>query len=94
MNKKAVFYGVRVGRKPGVYTSWEDCQKNVDHFSGADFKKFKTESEAAEFVRLYTPPKNENTKEGTTANQNKSHEKEHLRFRVLFDPLTFPAYEF
>ena len=26
------FYVVFVGRKPGVYLSWEDCHPQVDHF--------------------------------------------------------------
>jgi hypothetical protein len=34
------FYGVRVGRKPGIYLSWPDCEAQVLGFSGASYKGF------------------------------------------------------
>ncbi len=52
MAKKAnKFYAVRCGRVPGVYTSWEDCKKQVYGFGGASYKGFLTEAEAEAFVR-------------------------------------------
>ena len=36
----AKYYAVKVGARTGVFTSWEECQKAVDGFSGAKFKKF------------------------------------------------------
>lgn len=48
MGKK--FYGVRVGRKVGVYETWKECQKQTVHFSGAEFKSFPTREEAEEWV--------------------------------------------
>ena len=36
------YYVVFVGKKPGVYDSWEDCKAQTDGFSGARFKSFKT----------------------------------------------------
>ena len=44
------YYAVRVGRKPGIYGSWSECNAQVSHFPYARFKKFSTESEAQEFV--------------------------------------------
>ncbi|XP_070556831.1 ribonuclease H1-like [Ptychodera flava] len=44
------FYAVRVGRKPGIYATWDDCQKQVTGFSGARFKKFPTQNEAEAFI--------------------------------------------
>ena len=44
------YYGVKNGRKPGVYLSWEDCKKQIDGFSGAIYKKFKTKKEAQDFI--------------------------------------------
>lgn len=41
---------VRVGRKPGVYTSWDECAAQVNGFQGARHKKFPTEAEARAFV--------------------------------------------
>lgn len=44
------FYAVRFGRKPGVYTSWPQCQEQTKGFSGAIFKSFSTKKEAEDFV--------------------------------------------
>ena len=44
------FYAVRVGRTPGIYNSWDDCKAQIDGFSGATYKSFKTAAEAAEFM--------------------------------------------
>ena len=46
----AKYYAVRVGARTGVFTSWEECQKAVDGFSGARFKKFHSLEEAEKFV--------------------------------------------
>lgn len=44
------YYAVKVGARTGVFTSWEECQKAVDGFSGAKFKKFHSLEEAERFV--------------------------------------------
>ena len=46
----AKFYAVKVGRTPGIYTTWDDCKKQVDGFPSASYKSFKTANEAAEFL--------------------------------------------
>ena len=43
------YYAVRKGFKPGIYTTWEECKKNVDGFSGAEYKGFMTREEAVSF---------------------------------------------
>ena len=43
-------YAVRKGFKPGVYNSWNECEKQVKGFSGAVYKSFKTFGEARTFV--------------------------------------------
>jgi ribonuclease HI len=35
----ATFYGVWFGKVTGVYESWSECQKQVNKFAGAKFKK-------------------------------------------------------
>jgi len=51
MSAKAnTYYAVRNGRRPGIYSTWEDCEPEVRGFSGAEFKKFKTNTEAVAFV--------------------------------------------
>lgn len=46
----AKFYAVRVGHQPGIYTTWEDCQKQVKGFSKAEFKSFPSLEEAKAFL--------------------------------------------
>lgn len=44
------FYAVKIGKKPGIYNSWADCQQQVNGFKGAIFKSFKTKEEADCFI--------------------------------------------
>lgn len=46
MAKKQKFYVVWRGKKPGIYTSWPDCQKQIVGFERAQFKSFTTRVEA------------------------------------------------
>lgn len=48
MKKK--YYAVAAGRKPGIYNSWEECENQVDGFSNARFKSFKTIDEAKRYL--------------------------------------------
>lgn len=48
MSKK--FYAVKVGKKPGIYLTWDECKEQVDRYSGAIYKSFKTIEEAESFV--------------------------------------------
>lgn len=45
------YYAVKKGRKTGVFTSWDECKKQIDKFSGAIYKSFLTEKEAELFIR-------------------------------------------
>lgn len=45
-----VFYAVKVGKNPGVYNTWDDCQAQVIGFKGSKYKKFKTHEEAMDFI--------------------------------------------
>lgn len=44
------FYAVRVGRQPGIYESWDETHAQVNGYSGAVYKKFKTREEANLFI--------------------------------------------
>lgn len=44
------YYAVAVGRETGIYKTWDGCKKNVDGFSGARFKSFKSQKEAEDFI--------------------------------------------
>lgn len=47
---KKKFYSVRKGLVPGIYTSWEECQQNIENFPGAEYKGFQTKEEAEAFL--------------------------------------------
>ena len=43
-------YAVKCGRKPGIYKTWAECQKQVIKYPGAIFKSFNTMEEANRFL--------------------------------------------
>lgn len=43
---KQKYYVVWKGRKPGIYTSWAECEQQVKGFVGAEFKVFGSLAEA------------------------------------------------
>ena len=45
-----MFYAVAKGRQPGVFNTWNDCNKSVRGFRGAKYKKFTTLGDANNFV--------------------------------------------
>jgi len=46
--EKNKYYVVWTGLKPGIYKSWNDCQKQIHGFEGAKYKGFKTYETAIE----------------------------------------------
>jgi len=46
------YYAVKVGKSPGIYNSWDACKQNVNGFSGAIYKSFKSIKEAENFIGL------------------------------------------
>lgn len=44
------YYAVKVGKTPGIYNSWDECKANVDGYSEALYKSFKTLQEAKEYM--------------------------------------------
>ncbi len=46
MAAKQKYYVVWVGNKPGIYSSWDACRKQVEGFQGARYKSFTSEKEA------------------------------------------------
>ncbi|MBK9735184.1 MAG: ribonuclease H family protein [Saprospiraceae bacterium] len=69
MAKKQKYYVVWEGIKPGIYLSWEDCQKQIVGYQAAQYKSFDSMAEAEfaikrkyhEFTKktISTTPKNE-----------------------------------
>lgn len=44
------YYAVRKGKTTGIFTTWEDCKKQVAHVSGAEYKSFPTEGQARAYL--------------------------------------------
>lgn len=55
MAAKQKYYVVWCGHNPGIYTSWDDCKREVQGFKGASYKSFKTEAEARQEFILGSP---------------------------------------
>ena len=45
------YYAVKSGRHPGIYSSWNECKRQVIGFKNAVYKKFDNEEDAKEFVK-------------------------------------------
>lgn len=48
--KKKSWYAVKAGRRPGLYRTWADCQREVTGWPGAAFKGFYTKEEAEAYL--------------------------------------------
>ena len=46
------FYAVKKGYHTGIFDTWEECQKEVSGYSGAEFKSFPTKSAAEEYLGI------------------------------------------
>ena len=44
------YYAVARGRNVGIYNTWNECQDQVNNFSGCAFKKFHSKAEAEAFI--------------------------------------------
>lgn len=63
-NKK--YYVVWKGRKPGIYSSWNSCKRQIEKFEGAQYKSFtKLEDAEVAFSKKYEDFKGKNTKKKT-----------------------------
>ena len=44
------YYAVKLGKKPGIYNTWEECRRQVSGYSGAQYKSFTNVDEAKDFI--------------------------------------------
>ncbi|MBU5471420.1 ribonuclease H family protein [Falcatimonas sp. MSJ-15] len=44
------FYAVRKGKKTGIFMKWDECKSQVQGYSAAEYKSFKTREEALEYL--------------------------------------------
>lgn len=56
---KQKYYGVKAGKTPGVYLTWEECKAQVEGFSGATYKSFPTMAEAESYAGVTASPESE-----------------------------------
>ena len=62
------YYAVYKGKtgEPKIFTSWDECKKEVIGFKGAIYKSFTTKEEALNFIKLNSEGRgNKNSKEKT-----------------------------
>lgn len=57
----ATFYGVWVGRNPGVYDSWDKCKQQTDKFPQAKFSKLNANNLQAALLEFNSLNNNNNT---------------------------------
>lgn len=71
MAKKKKYYVVWIGNKPGIYNTWEDCQKQINGFEDAKYKSFETIEEAEKAFednyKNYVSYKKDNSKKAKSA---------------------------
>lgn len=48
MKTKNKFYTVWIGRRPGIYASWDECKLQIFGFENAEYKSFSTYDDAVE----------------------------------------------
>lgn len=44
------YYAVKVGRKTGIFSSWDECKENVLKYEGALYKSFSSKEEALAYL--------------------------------------------
>jgi len=49
------YYAVKIGKTPGVYNTWTECEANIKGIDKAVFKKFDSESDAKSFINSNNP---------------------------------------
>lgn len=48
---KNKYYAVKNGRVPGIYSTWDECKKQVDGYSGAEYKSFLIKADAEAYIK-------------------------------------------
>ena len=84
----SVFYGVPVGRMPGVYTNWEDVQEQIKGFSipaGKNAKKYDSYEEAWAYAFPGVPVPSEDQKLDISPIENAIHPSEGIPFNRAMD---------
>lgn len=65
-NMAPSYYAVAKGRKPGIYSTWDQCKAQVHQYAGPIFKKFSSQAEAEHFIEQHTDSKEKSKSKFTT----------------------------
>jgi len=47
------YYAVAIGKNPGIYTNWSECEIQIKNISKAKYKKFTNKEEANQFLEMF-----------------------------------------
>lgn len=53
------YYAVKIGKVPGIYISWAECETQVKGYKGAQYKSFTDEQEAYQYLGKQLPIQSE-----------------------------------
>lgn len=59
--RRGGWYAVARGRVPGIYSRWEDCERQVKYYRNSRYKKFRTLKEAEKFIQQEQSHANDQT---------------------------------
>lgn len=77
----AKYYAVKNGRKPGIYSSWDECKKQVEKFKGAIYKSFTSLEDAVpQNIALWRTQQERPLVDGKSGN---GFDAEQLRLQLL-----------
>lgn len=82
---KQKYYVVWDGLKPGIYTSWADCQAQIKGYNGAKYKSFESPEEAAKAFKS-----NYNNYIGAAAKKT-STKKHTSKANIIWDSISVDA---
>lgn len=83
MAKKKKYYVVWVGNNPGIYDTWDHCQRQVKGFPNAKFKSFPSKAEAEDaYANSYVPPPRKRQSPRTTSTS---------RSKIIWDSVSVDA---
>ena len=68
------WYVVYKGKVPGVYDDWEECRRQVHHFSGNSYKGYTTRAEAeSRYARYLAGERRERSRNLTLVHDIRQH---------------------
>jgi Caulimovirus viroplasmin len=84
---KAKVYAVRKGVRPGVYSTWAECEAQVRGVSGASFKSFPTRQLAIDWLREGGVSVQDDTDSDNSLPEIKSHQDRRVADLSQWDPV-------